>query len=144
MPKQNITPLQLEFLNRLNNFLHKKEKEILNKAAFYRSFYEAEISKNEFTNDFEIDIEVVYYKVIVDDEIELHKYVLGFELLYDAEDWYEGGSIFPKLENGYCYLMHDLCYHSKLSIEQVCSIGTVWIDLHVRDQSIIDKGVEGF
>ncbi len=74
----------------------------------------------------------------MDDEIELHKYIFGFGLLKDKRDWREECSIHPKLENGYCYLMHDLCYHSNLNIAQLCSIGTIWIDLHVRDQSIAE------
>ena len=147
MPNQNITPAQINFLNRLNNFLIKKEIEIRNKAAFYKRILRKELVKSQFTNDFEVEIKVTYYELISsesEDEIELHKYIFGFELLKDKRDWREESSIHPKLENRYCYLMHDLCYHSNLNIEQLCTIGTVWIDLRVLDQSIVNKGVEGF
>jgi hypothetical protein len=146
MSKRNLTPNQLLKLNHLNNYLIQMQNEILEKQKFYSAFCSKLLAEEKFTNDYEIELEVNYY---VDESLVPSKYSDGH--LWQSrnhslkpeelEIWFDKspreGDDLP-LEQPCCYLLHCLLYHSWLDLKWILKIKTVWIDIHLRDQSIMD------
>ena len=145
MSKRKLTPNQLLRLNHLNNYLIQKQNEILEKQKFYWDFFSKIIAEEKFTNDYEIELEVNYY---VDESLVPSAYGDGHlwedkthSLKHELKMWLDKnpreGDDLP-LEQRCCYLLHCLMYHSIVDLKWILKIKTVWIDIHLRDQSIMD------
>jgi hypothetical protein len=116
----------------LNNLLIEKQQEIKDAINFYE-----QILKSRNISVYELGFQLDYYGND-DNEKELYTYkgLLSDYFFNESIDWHEGAS-FPKLSQPYCYLFHDLCYHSGLS-EKINLINTVWVDIIITEQQKIN------
>lgn len=142
---------EILWLNKLNDFLTTKEKEIVTRVN--------EILKQElcrkgnrlnFTTDHMLIVRVEYYIPSLDDpahEFNAHysfrdllEDIPELRPLCDGENHNEPG--FPLLESPYCYLVHDLLDHSHLG-DKVYEINRIWIDLESIEQAGIAISEQG-
>ena len=135
------TPKRIIFLNRLNYLLKEKEQQIVERGIAYLKMGEEKFkSKDPFTVDFMIGVEVAYYCKKKDNPIHTFwqpfnydrtKNKVDYGLLLDNDDWREGSM--PELQKPYCYLLHDLIDHSHLR-KKIFDIERIWVDIRITDQ----------
>jgi len=145
-PKKYNTPERISFLNKINRLLKKAEQEIVDRAIIgLKTGAKKFKDKDPFTVDYMVNAEVEYF--LRKNDYEAHSYTQSFRykhtieekdygFLLDEEDWYEP-SIWPELEERYCYLMHDLLLHSSL-YDKVFELDMIWINIIYTDQ----KGIK--
>lgn len=145
--KKYSTPERLSFLNKINSLLKKAEREIIDRVRICLEAGQEKLTNNDpFTVDYMVESRVKYF--LRKNDYEAHTYIQSFNhkdtilerdygLLLTEDDWYESGSIYPALDQPYCYLMHDLLFHSRI-YEKVFELDTIWIDIVCTDQ----KGIK--
>ncbi len=136
-------PERISFLNRINRLLKKAEREIVDRGTDGCETGEEKFkNKDPFTVDYMVEAQVGYF--LRKNDFEVHTYTQRFNykdtivendygLLLSEEDWYESGAIWPELAEPYCYLMHDLLFHSRI-YEKVFELDMIWIDIIYTDQ----------
>lgn len=148
----DITEEHVGFLNQLNDFLSKKEAEIiqqvkLNTPKLDNRFKddksleigsECEIQISFFTRDTNGDaaFSTTYY--FSSESVQNNDWAL----LCSDEDWRETGWL-PELEHRCCYLMHEVMYHSSMGAE-VFNIDSIWVDTRVVHQDASSFGANGW
>lgn len=137
------TPERISFLNKINRLLKKAEREIIDRVIVGLETGEEKFkNKDPFTVDYMVEAQVGYF--LRKNDFEAHTYMQRFNykntivekyygLLLDGEDWYEQGAIWPELDEPYCYLMHDLLFHSRI-YEKVFELDMIWIDIIYTNQ----------
>lgn len=140
------TKPKLFFLTNLNRLLKQLEREIVERAIVCLETGEQKFrDKDPFTTDYMVEAKVKYCLKKSDEPSHTYDQYFKYKstvvekdysLLLSDEDWHEEGTIWPKLEEPYCYLLHDLLYHSRL-INKVFDIRMVWVDIIVSDQKLI-------
>jgi hypothetical protein len=145
--KSYDTPERIAFISNLNRMLKKLEQEIVDRVIVCLEVGEQkQRNKDPFTVDYMVDVEVSYF--VKKSDYEAHVFWTPFDyertvvqkdygLLLSNTDWHEEGTIFPKLEEAYCYLLHDVLYHSRMG-DKIFDIDMIWTDIIVKDQ----KGIK--
>lgn len=141
--KKYNTPERISFLNKINTLLKKAEREIIDRVIIgLETGKEKFNNKDPFTVDYMVEAQINYF--LRKNDYEAHTYMQSFYyedtivkkdygLLLSREDWYEHGSIYPELDEPYCYLMHDLLFDSRID-EKVFELDMIWIDIIYTDQ----------
>lgn len=135
-----IRTQEVSFLNKLNNFLSLKGKEMVDRAKEDLPLLQKRVDNKEL-EDFNYKFEISYF----DDSgsgdplytcDHPFRYFgegrLDDNLLCNEEDWRETNYL-PTLENPYCYLMHELVYHSHIH-DQIFDVKNIWVDLKIDYQ----------
>jgi hypothetical protein len=147
--KSYDTPERITFLNNLNNMLKELEQEIVDRAiACLEIGEQKQKDKDPFTVDYMVDAEVSYF--VRKSDYHAHVFRDSFDykttvvdkdygMLLDngnGTDWHREGFM-PELDEPYCYLLHDLMDHSRMS-DKIFDIDMIWADITVKDQ----KGIK--
>ena len=137
-----FTAKHIAFLNVLNNLLTSYEPKLIEKVKEYYVLLEQKIQAADlFTSDYEVEVEVSYYRHNDDDPMHIYndcyKTMLGnHPLLNTGEDWREGDTA-PMLDKPYCYLMHNLMFDSRHDYKEILKIDTIWMDIKIIDQHLL-------
>lgn len=132
---------QIKLLNRLNDLLTQKEKELLERCKSLFEAYEKRLAKNGGDlSDFEMDVVVEYmatdfhpkycfnvfvYKTMFDDRERV---------LASGINWMEAQ--FPELNERWCYLMHRL-YEEAYGSKSLYKIVEVNFEIVIREQQFV-------
>ncbi len=145
---------QINFLSNLNKALQQAEQEIIERATKCLEMAEKKLKdKDVFTTGYEVEATIDFY--LNDDDEHSHQWHGWFNykkaviekdygMLLDngnGNDWHRE-SYMPKLDEPYCYLLHDLIDHSHLG-DKIFGIKTIWIDIKYRDQKGIKVNKDG-
>lgn len=163
----SLTREEADFLMALNKRLRKLEHDI--NTACYRLNQEMHARQERgepFLDDYDIDAKLSFilredltlYRE--DDDNIIHESndfkTAGPDRLeewiqeareHEEMDWNDArGATNPVIRNNplfnvpHCWLFHDLQSHSRVPLRHLCGIGTIWVNIRVRHQSVIAIG----
>ena len=157
MAKDNFIPYfnleGIEKIKRLNDKLKKEEKRI------YEFSFKLEYTLNKMIAEKQIDDYNVFQRIelfssnaecnkrnkvtegipILNDET-FNLFYFNNEDMFHTENWNELEPKHPLGKLEFCYTMHCLCFHSRLSWLDLINVDDVWIELKVEYQFVV-KGV---